>query len=65
LKPAARELRFQKKQKKTELENCLQNGSGDKEVILQEIVEIKEKMGQLNAQMKPMRDNIRALKGKQ
>jgi len=65
LKPAARELRFQKKQKKTELENCLQNGSGDKEVILQEIVEIKEKIGQLNAQMKPMRDNIRALKGKQ
>jgi len=64
-KPAARELRFQKKQKKTELENCLENGSGDKEVILQEIVEIKEKMGQLNAQMKPIRDNIRAIKGKQ
>jgi hypothetical protein len=65
LKPAARELRMQKKQKKTELENCLQNGSGDKEVILQEIVEIKEKQGQLYAQMKPLRDNIRALKGKQ
>jgi len=65
LKPAARELRIQKKQKKTELENCLQTGSGDKEVILQEIVEIKEKIGQLNAQMKPARDNIRALKGKQ
>jgi len=65
LKPAARELRFQKKQKKTELENCLQSGSGDKEVILQEIVEIKEKIGNLNAQMKPIRDNIRALKGKQ
>ena len=65
LKPAARELRIQKKQKKTELENCLQNGSGDKEVILQEIVEIKEKQGQLYAQMKPLRDNIRALKGKQ
>jgi hypothetical protein len=65
LKPAARELRLQKKQKKTELENCLQNGSGDKEAILQEIVEIKEKQGQLCAQMKPIRDNIRALKGKQ
>jgi hypothetical protein len=65
LKPAARELRIQKKQKKTELENCLQSGSGDKEAILQEIVEIKEKMGQLNAQMKPLRDNIRALKGRQ
>jgi len=65
LKPAARELRNQKKQKKAELENCLQNGTGDKEMILQEIVEIKEKIGQLNAQMKPMRDNIRALKGKQ
>jgi uncharacterized coiled-coil DUF342 family protein len=47
------------------LENCLQSGSGDKEAILQEIVEIKEKMGQLNAQMKPLRDNIRALKGRQ
>jgi hypothetical protein len=64
LKPAVRELRIQKKQKKTELENCLQNGTGDKEVILQEIVDIKEKLGQLNAQMKPMRDNIRTLKGK-
>jgi len=64
-KPAAKELRIQKKQKKTELENCLQNGTGDKDVILQEIVEIKEKSGQLNAQMKPLRDNIRALKGKQ
>jgi len=65
LKPAARELRIQKKQKKSELETCLQSGTGDKEAILQEIVEIKEKTGQLNAQMKPIRDNIRALKGKQ
>jgi len=65
LKPAARELRIQKKQKKSELETCLQAGTGDKEVILQEIVDIKEKLGQLNAQMKPIRDNIRTLKGKQ
>jgi len=65
LKPAARELRIQKKQKKYELETCLQSGTGDKEAILQEIVEIKEKSGQLNAQMKPIRDNIRTLKGKQ
>jgi hypothetical protein len=65
LKPAARELRNQKKQKKSELETCLQTGTGDKEAILQEIVEIKEKIGQLNAQMKPVRDNIRTLKGKQ
>jgi hypothetical protein len=65
LKPAARELRIQKKQKKAELENCLQSGTGDKEVILQEIVEIKEKEGKLYAQMKPIRDNIRTLKGKQ
>lgn len=65
LKPAVRELRGQKKQKKAELENSLQNGTGDKEAILQEIVDIKEKLGQLNAQMKPTKDNIRTLKGKQ
>jgi chromosome segregation ATPase len=65
LKPAARELRIQKKQKKVDLENSLQNGTGDKDAILQEIVDIKEKQGQLYAQMKPLRDNIRALKGKQ
>jgi len=64
-KPAAKELRNQKKQKKVELDNCLQNGTGDKEAIFQDFVEIKEKQVQLCAQMKPLRDNIRTLKGKQ
>jgi len=64
LKPTLYELKSAKKAKKTELEVALQQGSGDKETIWQEILVLKERIAEVKKEIKPFKDNIKALKEK-
>lgn len=64
LKPTLFELKTAKKNKKAELQVALQTGSSDKESIWQEILLLKERIAAVKKEIKPMKDNIRALKGK-
>jgi len=42
----------------------LQQGSGDKEAIWQEILVLKERIAEVKKEIKPLKDNIKALKEK-
>jgi len=64
LKPTLYELKSAKKAKKTQLEVALQQGSGDKETIWQEILVLKERIAEVKKEIKPLKDNIKALKEK-
>jgi len=64
LKPTLYELKSAKKTKKAELEIALQQGSGEKEVIWQEILVLKERIGEVKKEIKPFKENIKALKEK-
>jgi chromosome segregation ATPase len=64
LKPTLYELKSAKKAKKAQLEAALQQGSGDKEAIWQEILVLKERMAEVKKEIKPLKDNIKALKEK-
>jgi len=64
LKPALYELKSAKKAKKSQLEVALQQGSGDKESIWQEILVLKERITEVKKEIKPLKDNIKALKEK-
>jgi len=64
LKPALYELKSAKKTKKSQLEIALQQGTGDKESIWQEILVIKERITEVKKEIKPLKDNIKALKEK-
>jgi regulator of replication initiation timing len=62
LRPELCQLRLQKKQKKLELNNCLQTGCGDKDAIWQEILDLKVKMNNLKSQIQPLKQSIKDLK---
>jgi hypothetical protein len=62
LKPTLYELKSAKKAKKAQLEAALQQGSGDKEAIWQEILVLKERIAEIKKEIKPLKDNIQALK---
>jgi chromosome segregation ATPase len=64
LKPTLYELKSAKKAKKAQLEVALQQGSGDKETIWQEILVLKERIAEVKKEIKPLKDNIKALKEK-
>jgi len=64
LKPTLYELKSAKKAKKAQLEVALQQGSGDKESIWQEILVLKERIAEVKKEIKPLKDNIKALKEK-
>jgi len=64
LKPTLFELKAAKKAKKSQLEISLQQGSGDKEAIWQEILVLKERIAEVKKEIKPLKDNIHALKEK-
>jgi len=64
LKPTLYELKSAKKAKKSELEIALQQGSGDKEAIWQEILVLKERITEVKKEIKPLKDSIKALKEK-
>lgn len=64
LKPTLYELKSAKKAKKAQLEVSLQQGSGDKEAIWQEILVLKERIAEVKKEIKPLKDNIKALKEK-
>jgi len=64
LKPTLYELKSTKKAKKAQLEVALQQGSGDKEAIWQEILVLKERIAEVKKEIKPLKDNIKALKEK-
>jgi hypothetical protein len=64
LKPTLLELKSAKKTKKAELQIALQQGSGDKEAIWQEILVLKERITEVKKEIKPLKDNISALKEK-
>jgi hypothetical protein len=64
LKPTLYELKSAKKAKKSQLEVVLQQGSGDKETIWQEILVLKERIAEVKKEIKPLKDNIKALKEK-
>jgi chromosome segregation ATPase len=64
LKPTLHELKSAKKAKKAQLEAALQQGSGDKEAIWQEILVLKERTAEVKKEIKPLKDNIKALKEK-
>jgi chromosome segregation ATPase len=64
LKPTLYELKSAKKSKKAQLEAALQQGSGDKEAIWQEILVLKERIAEVKKEIKPLKDNIKALKEK-
>jgi len=64
LKPAIYQLKVSKKQKKAELQHCLQTGTGDKEAVWQEILVLKEKTAELKKEIKPLKETIHLLKGK-
>jgi hypothetical protein len=64
LKPTLYELKSAKKAKKAQLEAALQQGSGDKEAIWQEILVLKERIAEVKKEIKPLKDNIKALKEK-
>lgn len=65
LKPTLYELKSAKKAKKSQLEVSLQQGSGDKETIWQEILVLKERIAEVKKEIKPLKDNIKALKDKE
>jgi hypothetical protein len=62
LKPTLYELKSAKKAKKVQLEAALQQGSGDKEAIWQEILVLKERIAEVKKEIKPLKDSIKALK---
>ena len=62
LRPELCQLHLQKKQKKLELNNCLQTGSGDKETLWQEILDLKVKINQLKSQIQPLKQSVKDLK---
>jgi len=64
LKPTLYELKSAKKTKKALLEAALQQGSGDKEAIWQEILVLKERIAEVKKEIKPLKENIKALKEK-
>jgi hypothetical protein len=64
LKPTLYELKTAKKHKKAQLDVALQTGSGDKEAIWQEILVLKERIAEVKKEIKPLKENIDALKGK-
>jgi hypothetical protein len=64
LKPTLYELKSAKKAKKAQLEAALQQGSGDKEAIWQEILVLKERTAEVKKEIKPLKENIKALKEK-
>jgi len=64
LKPTLYELKSAKKAKKAQLEVALQQGSGDKEAIWQEILVLKERIAEVKKEIKPLKDNIKTLKEK-
>jgi len=64
LKPTLYELKSAKKAKKVQLEAALQQGSGDKEAIWQEILVLKERIAEVKKEINPLKDNIKALKEK-
>jgi len=64
LKPTLYELKSAKKAKKAQLEVALQQGSGDKEAIWQEILVLKERITEVKKEIKPLKDSIKALKEK-
>jgi hypothetical protein len=62
LRPELCQLRLSQKQKKLELRNCLQTGCGDKDVIWQEILDLKVKMNQMKSQIQPLKQSVKDLK---
>jgi len=64
LKPAIYQLKVSKKQKKAELQHCLQTGTGDKDAVWQEILVLKEKTAELKKEIQPLKETIQPLKGK-
>jgi len=64
LKPALYELKSAKKAKKSQLEVALQQGTGDKESIWQEMLVLKERITEVKKEIKPLKDSIKALKEK-
>lgn len=64
LKPTLYELKSAKKAKKAQLEIALQQGSGEKEAIWQEILVLKERIAEVKKEIKPLKDSIKALKEK-
>jgi hypothetical protein len=64
LKPTLYELKSAKKAKKAQLQVALQQGSGDKEAIWQEILVLKERITEVKKEIKPLKEGISALKEK-
>jgi len=64
LKPAIYHLKTEIKQKKMELDTCLQTGTGEKEAIWQDILSKKEKLFEIKKEIAPLKENMRILKGK-
>jgi len=63
LKPYLYQLRMTKKQKKSELELCLQSGQGDKEGIWNEILKLKESINDTRKQISSFKDQIHSFRG--
>lgn len=61
LKPVIYQLKVTKKAKKSELELALQNGQGDKEIIWNEILRLKESIHETQKQISALKDQIRAI----